>query len=310
MSARLRGPVLVTGSSGQVGGQLVHLLGSDIDVLAPARAELDLASPDSITAYIAAHRPAWIVNAGAYTAVDKAETDVHAAEAINAVAPGVIGKAAAAIGAPVLHFSTDYVFAGDGDQPWRESDPPHPLNRYGATKLAGERALAASGAAHAIFRTSWVYGATGKNFLLTILRLAREKPELKVVADQHGAPTSADTLARLAIHTMFAANETGDPIAAMNDRFGGLYHACSAGYTTWFGFAEEFLRMASEREPGTPFAQLTPINSAEFPTPAKRPSNSRMDCARLSSRLGFTLPAWKDALARVMDEYYVCRLSE
>jgi dTDP-4-dehydrorhamnose reductase len=302
--------VLVTGASGQVGGRLVQLLGSQVDILAPARADLDLASPDSIATYIAAHRPAWIVNAGAYTAVDKAETDIEAAEAINAVAPGAIGRAAAAIGAPVLHFSTDYVFAGDGDQPWRETDQPHPLNRYGATKLAGEQALAASGAAHAIFRTSWVYGPTGKNFLLTILRFAREKSEMKIVADQHGAPTSADTLARLAIHTMSVANETGDPVAAMNDRFGGLYHACSTGYTTWFGFAEEFLRLARQREPQMPFAQLIPIASSEFPTPAKRPSNSRMDCTRLSARLGFTLPDWKAEVARVMDEYYDCRLSE
>lgn len=300
----LSSPVLVTGATGQVGGELVHLLQQQgLPVLAPTRAELDLASPDSIRTYIAAHTPAWIINPGAYTAVDKAESDVETATAINAIAPGVLGEAAAAIGAPVLHYSTDYVFNGEGTRPWREDDATGPLGVYGKTKLAGEQALAASGAAHAIVRTSWVYGATGKNFFLTILKFARERESMNIVADQHGAPTWSHDLARVALHTLQQAEASGNALAYMQQH-GGVYHACNAGETTWFGFAQEFLQLAAEHDPSATFATLNPIATADYPTPAKRPSNSRMNCERLTQQLGFTMPAWTASLQQVVQQHY------
>jgi dTDP-4-dehydrorhamnose reductase len=297
------GPILVTGASGQVGGALVRKLrATGADVLTPGRAELDLSSPESIRAYIAEQKPRWVLNPGAYTMVDKAETEPELAKAINATALGVIGEAAAAIGAPVIHFSTDYVFAGDGANAWTERDATGPLGVYGATKLAGEQALAASGAAYAIFRTSWVYGATGKNFFRTILKLAREKEALRIVGDQVGAPTAAEDLADLALFTVQKAEAAGDRNAALR-QFGGIYHACNQGETTWFGFAEEFLRLAQLQEPATRFATLTAIPTAEYATPAVRPLNSRLSCKRLAAELGFLMPPWQASLAKVVDEY-------
>lgn len=300
---QLSSPVLVTGATGQVGGELVHLLQQQgLHYLAPTRAEMDLASPESIRSYVATHKPSWIINPAAYTAVDKAESEVEAATAINATAPGVLGEAAAAIGAPVLHYSTDYVFNGEGTRPWRETDPTGPLGVYGSTKLAGEEALAASGAAHAIFRTSWVYGATGKNFFRTILKFARERESLNIVADQHGAPTWSHDLARVALHTVQRAEATGNALAAMQ-QFGGVYHACNAGETTWYGFAQKFLQLAAKHEPGTRFATLHPIATAEYPTPARRPANSRMNCELLADKLGFVMPDWTTSLEEVVRQY-------
>ncbi len=298
---------MVTGSTGQVGGSLVRKLAAmGVETLAPTRNEMDLASPDSIRSYVAAKRPRWIVNPAAYTAVDKAETDREAAEAINAKAPGVLGEAAAAVGSPVLHFSTDYVFAGDGTEPWLEEHPTGPLGVYGATKLAGEQALATSGAAYAIFRTSWVYAATGKNFFITILKYARERETMKIVSDQAGAPTWADDLADLAIFTMEKAEATGDRRQAIRE-LSGVFHACDCGETTWFGFAEEIVRLARRHEPETRFAQLYAIPSSEYPTPAVRPLNSRMSCAKLERELGFIMPSWQNSLERVIEEYYASR---
>jgi dTDP-4-dehydrorhamnose reductase len=253
-------------------------------------------------------QPRWIVNPAAYTAVDKAESEPDLARAINTDAPRILGEEAAKLGAPVLHFSTDYVFAGDGTKPWVEADPTGPLGVYGATKLAGEQALAATGAPHLIFRTSWVYGARGKNFLLTILRFARERESMKIVADQYGAPTWSKDLARLAAHvveqTERVAAEKNLTLADAIKPVEGVYHAAGAGETTWFGFAEEFLRLARAAEPDQPFAALTPIATADYPTPAKRPPNSRMDCSKLANNLNFTMPPWQQSTGQVMAELH------
>ena len=189
--------ILLTGVTGQVGGELLRTLGPLGEVVAPSRAEMDLANQSSIREMIRSVKPRWIVNPGAYTAVDKAESEPELAYAINAEAVRAIGEEASAIGAGVIHFSTDYVFDGSGSAPYRETDTTRPVSVYGASKLAGERALAESGAGHAIFRTSWVYATRGKNFLLTILKLAREREKLRIVADQHGAPTWSRDLSRL-----------------------------------------------------------------------------------------------------------------
>jgi dTDP-4-dehydrorhamnose reductase len=290
-------PILVIGASGQVGGELVRLLAAAGRVHAPASAELNLADEDSIRDVVRGVRPRWIVNAAGYTAVDRAESEPGAAFAINARAPGVLGEEAAKIGAAVLHYSTDYVFSGEGTRPYVETDETGPLGVYGASKLAGEQALAASGAAHLIFRTSWVYGATGKNFLLTILRLTRERQQISIVDDQHGAPTWARELARLAA-TVLASTPTEEAAHAMS----GIYHAAGQGETTWFGFTQEALRLRRQAEPGVPFAELLPIPTSEYPTPAKRPANSRLNCAKLERIFGFQFMPWRRALEEVLEE--------
>jgi len=251
------------------------------------------------------HKPSFIINPAAYTAVDKAESEPALAAAINTVAPGVLGEEAAALHSLVVHFSTDYVFAGDGTKPWVETDATGPLSVYGRTKLEGEQALAQSGAAYMIFRTSWVYGATGKNFFRTILRLARERESMNIVADQFGAPTWSRDLARLSLHVIDKA--TLDTDVARN--LTGIYHACNAGETTWFGFAEEILHQAAQYEPNVTFATLHPVPTEAYPTPAKRPENSRMDCSLLAAKLGFTMPDWHNSLAEVSCEYHQLRIA-
>ena len=290
--------LLVTGASGQVGGELVSILAPLGEVIAPTRAEMDLAKPASVQAFVRALKPHWIVSAGAYTAVDKAESEPDLAYAINAESVGVLGVEAAAIGATVLHYSTDYVFNGEGTTPYLEADHTGPLGVYGASKLAGEQALRASRASHRIFRTSWVYGATGKNFLLTILRLARERDELKIVGDQHGAPTWSRDLARLAAHAI-----------ALPDTPSGIYHASGSGETTWAGFAQEAIDQLKAREPLTNFAKVTPIPTSEYPTPARRPSNSRLNGRKLESILGWTMMNWRESLSHVLDELYPTAMS-
>jgi dTDP-4-dehydrorhamnose reductase len=276
-------PILITGTTGQVGAALLQTLRPLGTLHAPTRATLDLADPASIRACVQAIKPRWIVNPAAYTAVDKAESEPELAHAINAIAPGILGEEAAKIGATVLHFSTDYVFDGSGTRPYKEDDPTGPLGVYGRTKLAGEQALAATGAAHIILRTSWVYSATGKNFLLTMLRLAKERPELKIVADQHGTPTSAPDLAALAAH-----------ILCLPEPRSGIYHATNSGETTWHGFATEILRLAGSQTP------VLPIATTDFPTPARRPANSRLNCDQLASTLNYRLPNWQASLAQLL----------
>ena len=272
--------ILITGSTGQVGAELLRLFPQ---ALAPTRADLDLADESSIRAYIGAHKPRWIINPAAYTAVDKAESEPQLAAAINAEAPRIFGEEAQKIGATVVHFSTDYVFDGTKSTPYVETDPANPLGVYGATKLSGEQALAESGAHHIILRTSWVYGASGKNFLLTILKLASQRPELSIVADQTGAPTWSRDLATLTAS-----------IIASNPTESGVFHATAQGSTTWHGFATEFLRLANIP------TNVLPIPTSAYPTAARRPANSLLNCDKLDRAFNLQLPGWQTSLATVM----------
>jgi dTDP-4-dehydrorhamnose reductase len=288
-----------------VGGELLETLKPLGEVIAPLRAEMDLAKAASVREMIRAVRPRWIVNPGAYTAVDKAESEPELAYAINAEAVKAIGEEARAIGAGVIHFSTDYVFDGSANAPYRETDATVPVSVYGSSKLAGEMALAKSGAGHMIFRTSWVYGARGKNFLLTILKLAREREVLRVVADQYGAPTWSRDLARMTADAI----EQCEAVAARGWKFSdvladvsGIYHAAGAGETTWFGFAAEAVQLLGEKEPGVRFAAIEAITTAEYPTAARRPANSRMDCGKLRERFGWKMMDWRDSLREVLAE--------
>jgi dTDP-4-dehydrorhamnose reductase len=298
--------ILITGASGQVGGELLHTLTPFGEIVAPTRAELNLSNTASIQACIRGVRPRWIVNAGAYTAVDKAESEPALAFAINTEAVRTIGAEAHALGAAVLHFSTDYVFNGQSPQPYVETDPTGPLNVYGASKLAGEQALHETGAAYLIFRTSWVYGATGKNFLRTILKLARERDNLSIVADQHGSPTWSRDLARMAAHVIAhceqSAAETSATISETAAAFSGIYHAAASSETTWAGFASEAIRQLHERNPAAKLATITPIPAAEYPTPAARPANSRMSNEKLFQTFDWRMMDWQKSLTQVLTE--------
>ena len=298
--------VLLTGVQGQVGGALLPLLRTFCHVIPAGHHELDLTDADAIRRFVKEAAPDWIINPAAYTAVDKSEGEPQLAYAVNADAPRVLGELAAQLNIPVIHFSTDYVYDGAGTRPWRESDPTGPLGVYGASKLAGDQALAATGAAHLTFRTSWVYGSRGKNFLLTILRLAQEKEELRIVDDQHGAPTWSRDLARMVVHVMkriseSAAQTTSSPAEAVR-AVQGVYHAADSGETTWFGFAREFLRVFGAARPDVRLARLVPVPSSAYPTPTRRPSNSRLDSNRLQEVFGFAMPAWEVSAAAAIAE--------
>lgn len=298
------GRILLTGATGQVGRELLETLKPLGEVIAPGRAEMDLANLASVQEMIRAVRPRWIVNPGAYTAVDKAESEPELAYAINGEAVGVIGLEARAIGAGVIHFSTDYVFDGSAVGPYRETDAPGPVSVYGSSKLAGEMALAEGGVGHLVFRTSWVYGARGKNFLLTILKLARERETLRVVADQRGAPTWSRDLAAMTAEVIGQCEKAsrGRELPEVLGDVGGIYHAAGGGETTWYGFAREAVRLQQEKEPGARFAEIEAITTAEYPTPAKRPANSTMDCRRLVQRFGWAMMEWRDSLRKVLAE--------
>ena len=292
----VQGKILLTGASGQVGGELLRALSGLGEVVAPGRDTMDMADAESVRGVVRAVQPRWIVNPAAYTAVDKAESEPELAYAINRDAVRVLGEEAQRIGAGVIHFSTDYVFDGRGETAYLETDATEPVSVYGASKLEGERALAESGAAHAIFRTSWVFGGRGKNFLLTILKLAREREVLRVVGDQHGAPTWSRDLARM---TAAVLGRVGvDDLQEL----GGVYHAAGAGDTTWCGFAAEGVRLMQEKEPGVKLARIEAIPTAEYPTPAKRPANSRLNCEKLAERLGWKMMDWRESVGEVVSE--------
>jgi dTDP-4-dehydrorhamnose reductase len=298
------GRILLTGVTGQLGGELLKTLSPLGEVVAPTRDETDLAKAASVRETIRALRPRWIVNPAAYTAVDKAESEPDLAYAINAEAVRVMGEEARTLSAGVIHFSTDYVFDGSGTAPYGETDLTSPISVYGASKLAGENALMESGAGHMIFRTSWVYGPRGKNFLLTILKLARERETLRIVADQHGAPTWARDLARMTarVVTQCEVEARGRDLAMLLGEIGGVYHAAGAGETTWHGFATQAVRLLQKAEPNTRFAKIEAITSAEYPTPAKRPTNSRLNCGKLRERFGWKMMDWRDSLSEVLAE--------
>lgn len=289
--------ILVTGAHGQVGFELQRALAPVGRVVALDRAGCDLADAASIRKAFDAAKPAVVVNAGAYTAVDKAESEVERAQQINAVAPGVIGQLAANVGALVVHYSTDYVFDGTGSHAHEEGEAINPLSVYGRTKAEGERALQASGAPYLVFRTSWVYGVHGKNFVKTILRLAAERDTLDVVADQWGAPTSAALIADITAHVV--AGHLREPRPGFPY---GIYHLAAGGETSWCELART--AVACAREHGA-VLKLAPeavraITTAQYPTPARRPANSRLDTRKLQRTFGLHLPDWQEAVRSVV----------
>ncbi|MGF6923419.1 dTDP-4-dehydrorhamnose reductase [Paraburkholderia sp. 40] len=283
--------ILVTGVNGQVGYELARTLQGLGNVVAVDRSRLDLSNPDQIRAVVRDLRPALIVNPAAYTAVDKAEEERDLAMCINGEAPGVLAEEAKKLGAALIHYSTDYVFNGTKEGAYVEDDPTDPQNVYGRSKLAGEQAIAASGVNHLVLRTSWVYGTRGKNFLLTMLRLGADRPELKVVADQFGAPTWCNTIATLSAH-LCAQSFAAEDGAKWWDERSGIYHLCAGDSTSWHGFASAIFELADlPNRPNT-----LPIPAADYPTPAKRPANSRMSNDKLARVFGLVAPHWRDAL--------------
>ncbi len=292
--------ILLLGPHGQVGWELQRALAPLGELVCLDRNSQplcgDLNDLDGLTSTVMALKPTAIVNAAAYTAVDKAESEPELAWRINAEAPGALARAAAACGAWLLHYSTDYVFDGSGDQPWREDLRTGPLSQYGRSKLGGEQAITASGCQHVILRTQWVYAARGGNFVKTMLRLAREREQLRVVADQFGAPTGADLIADVSAHVLRAVWK--------NPNLGGLYHLAASGCTTWHEYAAHAIEGARQRQPQAIWAlkQLIPISTAEYPTPAQRPTNGRLDTSKLREMFDLKLPSWQTGVNRLLDE--------
>ena len=289
--------VLVTGAGGQVGTEVARELEGRAKVIALDRGKLDLELKDEIAAHVRDARPDVIVNCAAFTAVDRAESEPHTARAVNAIAPGILGEEAKRAGALLVHFSTDYVFDGMKRAPYIEDDPTHPLGVYGRTKLEGERAIELSGCSHVILRTSWVYGPHGANFMLTMLRLGATREELRIVADQRGAPTSSRELARL-VHRLLGHGADGLARAGVDEvaERSGIYHATAGGETTWFGFAGAIFEEARRRRPAMRVPRLVAITTAEYPTAARRPANSVLSCARLNAVFGLAIPDWRVGL--------------
>lgn len=296
--------VLVTGARGQVGAEVVRELDGRAEVVAHDRSTMDMAQPAQLALRVRDARPDVIVNCAAYTAVDRAESEPGLAHAVNATAPGVLAEEAKAIGALLMHFSTDYVFDGAKRFAYVETDPTHPLSVYGASKLAGEAAVQAAQGRHLILRTSWVYGPRGSNFLFTMLRLGRTRPELRIVDDQRGAPTSSRSLARLTRELLDRNGDLDELTRAEVDECAqrcGIYHATAAGETTWFGFAQAiFEEMALTRRLDYAAPRLTPIPASEYPTPARRPANSVLSNARLQQAFGTHIPDWRSGLQEVV----------
>jgi dTDP-4-dehydrorhamnose reductase len=298
---------LLTGRTGQIGAELLRLLPRLVEVIAPDRGELDLLKPGDIRRTIREVRPRLIVNAAGYTAVDRAETDEVTARAINAEAPALMAREARLAGAAFLHYSTDYVFDGLKKTPYEETDPPSPVNIYGKTKLEGEQAVRESGVPHLIIRTAWVYGARGQNFLLTILRLATQRQELRVVNDQIGAPTWSREIAGATssiLAKLLASEERLDSLAEL----GGTYHLTAAGNTTWYEFAQTILEEASRISSsvswfrtatgGQPLIarRVIPVSTREYPTPAARPAYSVLSNSRVARAFGCELADWRAQL--------------
>ena len=293
--------ILLLGKNGQVGWELQRalaplgeLVALDFDSPAPQRA--DFTNPEELAATVRAIAPQAIVNAAAHTAVDQAESEPELARTINAVAPALLAREAAALGAWLVHYGTDYVFDGSGSAPRSEDAPTAPLSVYGRTKLEGEEAIRASGCTHLILRTSWVYAARGGNFARTMLRLAAERDELAVIADQVGAPTGADLLADVTAHALRAA--------IANPALAGTYHAVAAGETSWHGYARHVIEFA--RAAGQPIRvaaqRVAPIPTSAYPTAARRPLNSRLDTRKLRQAFGLALPDWRVGVERMLRE--------
>lgn len=292
--------ILLLGKDGQVGWELQRALAPLGELYACGRAEADFTDPESLRALVRTIAPDVIVNAAAYTAVDKAENDAAAAHSVNAVAPGVLAEEASACGAWLVHYSTDYVFDGSKDGPWDECDTVNPLSVYGRTKCEGEQRIRASEALHLILRTSWVFAPQGGNFAKTMLRLAKERESLKVVVDQHGAPTGAELLADVTALALQRIYLTG----AQAHELSGTYHLAAAGSTTWHAYAQHVLAQAQSHgavlrvEPQAIHA----IESRAFPTAAARPANSRLDCSKFCTNFGLVLPDWRYHVNRLIAE--------
>jgi dTDP-4-dehydrorhamnose reductase len=286
--------ILITGPDGQVGWECRRSLQALGRVHCAGRAQLDLCQPDGIRALVRELAPDVIVNAAAYTAVDRAESEPVLAHAVNAAAPAVLAEEAMRLGASLVHLSTDYVFDGTKAEPYIESDACNPVSVYGRTKLAGEQAILATGAPAIVLRTSWVYAMRGHNFLRTIARLAREREELRIVDDQWGAPTWARSIAEGIAAIVARAGTDRATIAQSFLERGGIFHLTAAGRTTWYRFAERLLDRI--HDPDRRLRRLVPIPSVEYPTPARRPANSTLDGTRLAQTWGVALPEWDVAL--------------
>ena len=293
--------ILLLGKNGQVGWELQRALAPLGEVVAlasnsPYPLSADFSNPESLAATVRLVAPQIIVNAAAHTAVDRAESEPEHARTLNATSPAVLAREAKALGAWLMHYSTDYVFDGSGTTPWSEDSPTGPLSVYGATKLEGEEAIRARGCRHLIFRTSWVYAARGSNFAKTMLRLARERDRLTVIADQFGAPTGAELLADLTAHALRTA--------VMRPELAGTYHAVAQGETNWHAYARHVIEHA--RALGQPVKvssdAIEAVPTSAFPTPAKRPGNSRMDTRKLQQAFQVTLPPWQQGVERMLDE--------
>lgn len=291
--------ILLLGKNGQVGWELQRSLSVLGEVVALDRHSTpcgDLSQPERLAQTVRELRPDVIVNAAAHTAVDKAESEVDLARTLNAAAPAALSQAAAETGAWLVHYSTDYVFNGSGNTPWQEGDATGPLGVYGQTKLEGEQAISASGCKHLIFRTSWVYAARGGNFAKTMLRLAQERERLTVINDQHGAPTGADLIADVTAHAIRSAQHKPE--------LAGLYHLVADGETTWHGYASHAIALARELRPdlGWKVNDIAPVETSAFPTPAKRPQNSRLNTQKLQQAFGLNLPHWQLGVDRLLAE--------
>ncbi|APC16515.1 dTDP-4-dehydrorhamnose reductase [Pseudomonas frederiksbergensis] len=291
MNAPLK--ILISGQHGQVSRELQKRLGDLGELIVLGRDQLDLAHPEQIRQQVRALRPNLIINAAAHTAVDQAESEPELAFAINATAPGIFAELALELGIPLIHYSTDYVFDGSKTSPYTEADEPHPLGVYGASKLAGEQAIRAVNGQHLILRTSWVYSNHGRNFLLTMQRLLQEKPHLRIVADQIGAPTWAGTIAT-STRALIERWQSGKPGAW------GTYHLTARGETSWFGFAQAIAEHVQAQHKTC--ASLEAIPSRDYPTPAARPLNSRLDCRLLQQQWQVSQPVWRDALRECLAE--------
>jgi dTDP-4-dehydrorhamnose reductase len=292
--------ILLVGGNGQVGHELLRSLAPLGEVVATTRSgqlpdgraceAVDLAEPATLPALVARIAPDLVVNAGAYTAVDRAEDEPELAMRVNAEAPGALARACAQAGIPIVHFSTDYVFDGSGTRPYREDDATAPLGAYGASKWAGEQAVRASGAAHKIFRLCWVYGPRGGNFLLTMLRLARERDLLRVVADQRGTPTPAAWIADTTAQALVARPEAS-----------GTWHLAAGGQASWFDFASEIVSQAAAMGVIAQAPRVEAIGTAEFPTRARRPAWSVLDTSALAADFGLRLPDWRNGVTQALD---------
>jgi dTDP-4-dehydrorhamnose reductase len=287
--------ILLIGKNGQVGWELRRALAPLAEVVAVDYPEINLTDTPALRQFVAGMRPAVVVNAAAYTAVDKAETETELCRQINAVGPGVLAEEAKKLGALMVHYSTDYVFDGTKTSPYVETDAPNPLGAYGRSKLEGDRAVKASGADHLIFRLCWVYGARGQNFMLTMQRLAREREKLRVVADQFGCPTwsrmIAETTALALKQVLAGADRSG---------FNGEYHLAASGQTSWHGFASRIIELMPEAE--RKCRAVEKITTAEYPTPARRPAYSVLGCGKLQKTFGLRLPDWEASLRQVLDK--------